>query len=146
MRNQLRRQAPVADAAHLVAVPAIVADHLCALVRDMLSDGSQKVGGGEDLEVAVDLGIEPGAVDDPVGRGLQRHFLHGEGIPQDVLGQVFQVGLGLWGLPLSSDDLTNRPSATRAWMWGWKSRYSPNVCSVRMIPGMPSGQSRAVRR
>ncbi len=29
MRNQLRRQAPVADASHLVALPAVVADHLC---------------------------------------------------------------------------------------------------------------------
>jgi len=33
---------PVADAAHLVAVPAVVADHLYALVRDMLGDGGQK--------------------------------------------------------------------------------------------------------
>jgi len=30
MGNQLRRQAPVADAAHLVALPAVVADHLRA--------------------------------------------------------------------------------------------------------------------
>ena len=87
MRNQLQRQPLVSDAAHLVAVPAIVADHLRALVRDMLRDGGQEVGGGEDLEVAVDLGIEAGAVDHHVGRGLQRHFLHGEGIPQDVMGQ-----------------------------------------------------------
>jgi hypothetical protein len=54
MRNQFWRQAPMADAAHLVAVPAVVADHLRALVRDMLGDGGQEVGGGEDLEVAVD--------------------------------------------------------------------------------------------
>ena len=33
-------------------------------VRDMLGDGGQEVGGGEDLEVAVDLGIEATAVDD----------------------------------------------------------------------------------
>ena len=33
-------------------------------VRDMLGDCGQEVGGGEDLEVAVDLGIEAGAVDD----------------------------------------------------------------------------------
>jgi hypothetical protein len=38
----------------------------------MLGDGGQEVGGGEDLEVAVDLGIEPGAVDDHVGRGTRR--------------------------------------------------------------------------
>ena len=29
-----------------------------------------------------------------VGR-LQGHLLHGEGVAQDVLGQVFEVGLGL---------------------------------------------------
>ena len=56
-----RRQAPVADAPHLVAVPAVVAGHLRALVRDMLRDGGQEVGCGEDLKVTVDLGIEPGA-------------------------------------------------------------------------------------
>ena len=48
-------------------------------VRDMLGDGGQEGGGGEDLEVAVALGIEPGAVDDHVRGGLQRHLFHGEG-------------------------------------------------------------------
>ena len=57
----------MADAAHLVAVPAIVADHLGAFVGTMLGDGGQEVGGAKDLEVAVDLGIELGAVDDGVG-------------------------------------------------------------------------------
>ena len=33
-------------------------------VRDMLSGGGQEVGDGEDLEVAVDLGVEAGGVDD----------------------------------------------------------------------------------
>ena len=37
-------------------------------VRDVLGDGGQEVGGGEDLKVAVDLGVEAGAVDDHVGR------------------------------------------------------------------------------
>ena len=59
----------MSDAAHLVAVPTVVADHLRTLVRDMLGDGGQAVGGGEDLEVAVDLGIEARAVGDDV-RGL----------------------------------------------------------------------------
>ena len=49
LRNQLWRQPSVADAAHLVAVAAVVADHLRALVRDMLGDGGQEVGGGEEL-------------------------------------------------------------------------------------------------
>jgi len=37
----------------------------------MLGDGGQEVGGGEDLEVAVNLGIEAGAVDDDVGGPFQ---------------------------------------------------------------------------
>ena len=68
-RNHLRWQPPLACAAHLIAVPAVEADPLRALVRDMLGDGGQKVGGGEDLEIPVDLGIEPGAADDPCHPG-----------------------------------------------------------------------------
>src|ERR1019366_930332 len=64
--------------AHLVAVPPIVADHLRALVGDMLGDGGQEVRRREHLEIAVDLGIEPGAVDDDVPGRLQRHLLHRE--------------------------------------------------------------------
>ena len=56
--DQLRRHAALADPAHLVAVPAIISDHLSAFIRDMLRDGGQEVGGGEDLEVAVDLGVD----------------------------------------------------------------------------------------
>jgi hypothetical protein len=55
--NELRRQLPLPHAAHLVAIPTVVADHLRAFVRDMLHNSGQKVGGGENLEVAVDLGI-----------------------------------------------------------------------------------------
>ena len=50
----------------------------------MLGDGGQEVGGGEDLEVAVDLGIEPGAVDDHVRGPFQGHLLNGERVAQDV--------------------------------------------------------------
>jgi hypothetical protein len=85
----------VADAPHLVAVPAIVADHLGALVRDMLRDRGQEVGGGEDLEVPVDLGVESGAVDDDVRRGFQGHFFDGEGVARGVLRKVFEVAGGL---------------------------------------------------
>jgi len=103
VRNQLRRQAPVADAAHLVAVPAVVADHLrpgSGICWVMATSESVAV----KTEVAVDLGVEAGAVDEQVGRGLQRHFLHGEGVAQDVLGQGFEVGLGLgWHLLASVD-------------------------------------------
>ena len=33
----------------------------------LLKDGRQEIRGGEDLEIPVNLGIEPGAVDDHVG-------------------------------------------------------------------------------
>ena len=33
--------------AHLVGIPAVVADHLRAFVRDVLGDGGQEIGGGE---------------------------------------------------------------------------------------------------
>ena len=60
----------VALAAHLVGIPAVVADKLEALVGDVLGDGGDKVAGGEDLEVALNLRVEAGAVDDgPVGVG-----------------------------------------------------------------------------
>ena len=85
----------VALAAHLVGIPAVVAEHLRAFVRDVLGDGGQEISGGEDFEVAVDFGIELGAVDDGVGGGFQRHFCHGEGVSQDVLGEFFELGLVL---------------------------------------------------
>ena len=54
----------VALAAHLVGVPAIVAGELEALVRDVLGDGGDEVARTEDLEVALNLRVEAGAVDD----------------------------------------------------------------------------------
>jgi len=45
-------------ATHLVGVPAVVADKLEALVRNMLRDGRDEVAGGEDLEVALSLRVD----------------------------------------------------------------------------------------
>ena len=70
-------------------------DLTCPLVRDVLGDGGQEVGGGEDLEVAVNLGIEARAIDDDVGGPFQGHLLNREGVAQDVLGRALDVGLGL---------------------------------------------------
>ena len=47
-----------------VLLQTVLAQQPIPFVRDVLGDGGQKVGGGKDLEVAVDLGIKPGAVDD----------------------------------------------------------------------------------
>ncbi len=62
----------------------------------MLSDGGDKVARGEDLKVAVDLGVHPGAIDDGavlvhgVG-GLELHFLKGERVANNVTGDALQV-------------------------------------------------------
>jgi hypothetical protein len=37
--------------------------------------------------------------------GLERHLFHGEGIPQDVLGQVFEVSFGFRGDDLAGVDV-----------------------------------------
>jgi len=58
-------------------------------------------GGGEDFEVAVDVGVEAGAVDDEVAGRFQGDLLDREGVAQDVLGEVFEVGLGLRWDPLA---------------------------------------------
>jgi hypothetical protein len=57
---------------------------LRAFVRDMLGNGGQEVDGSEYLEVAVDLGVEPGALNDQVRGGFQSHLFHREGVAQDV--------------------------------------------------------------
>ena len=54
----------------------------------MLSDGRKKVRSRKNLEVAVDLRVQLGAVNDRVARGLNRHFLNRKGIAQNVLGKL----------------------------------------------------------
>ena len=78
--DQFRRQAALADATHFVGIPAVVADHLRPFVGDVLGDGRQEISGGEHLEVTVDLGVEPGAVDDDVARRLSVIFSTEKGL------------------------------------------------------------------
>jgi len=78
-------------AAHLVRIPTVVADKLEALVRDMLGYRRYEVAGGKDLEVAMDLLIHAGAVDDRVACLIDLHLLDGERVADDVLGQALQV-------------------------------------------------------
>jgi len=59
----------------------------------VLGNGGQEIRRGEDLEVAVDFGVELGTVDEGVGGGFHGHLLHGEGISQNVLGELFEFGL-----------------------------------------------------
>ena len=45
------------------------------------------------LEVAVDLRIQLGAVNDLLASGVKRHFGRRKRIAQNVLGELFEVGL-----------------------------------------------------
>ena len=62
-----------------VGVEAVVADGVLAFGRDVLDDGGQKVGGGEDFEVPFGVPTAAGAVDDGLGGGVPLDFLEGEG-------------------------------------------------------------------
>jgi hypothetical protein len=57
MRDHLWWNPSVADAAHLVAVPPILPDHLHPLFRDVLGDGGQKVRRREHLEIRLILAL-----------------------------------------------------------------------------------------
>jgi hypothetical protein len=115
--DQLRWQAALAHSAHFVAVPPVVADHLGTLVGDMLGDGGQEVRRRENLEIAVDLGIEPRAVNDHVAGRFQRHLFH------SLRGRVERVEKkrGDPAMPRSpmSRSSTTRPSSLSHGRLGW---------------------------
>jgi len=92
--------------AHFVGVPTDVAHKLKTLVGDMLGDRRDEVAGGKDLEVAVDLRVHAGTIDDAavgVGTAVRRqaevcivwfvelHLLQGEGVSHDVLGKPLEI-------------------------------------------------------
>jgi len=81
----------VALAAHLVGVPAVVADELKALVGNVLGDGGDEVTRAENLEVAVNLLVHAGTIDDRVAGRVDLHLFDGERVADDVLGQALQV-------------------------------------------------------
>ena len=83
----------MALAPHLVRIPAVVPNHLGAFVRDVLSDGRKEVRSRKNLEVAVDLRVQLGAVNDRVARGLNRHFFNRKRIAQNVLGKLGEEAL-----------------------------------------------------
>jgi hypothetical protein len=78
-------------AAHLIGVPAVVADKLEAFFGNMLSDGGDKVAGGEDFKVAADLGMHAGAVDDGSGFRIGMHLFNSEGVADDVLSEPLEI-------------------------------------------------------
>ncbi len=75
-----------------IGVPTVVTHHLKAFVGNMLRDGGYELLGREDFEIALGLGVHPGAVDDGAVLGVVDHLLLGEGVADDVLGDAFKAG------------------------------------------------------
>ena len=80
--------APLGESAGLVGVDAVVADSVVVAVGDVFDDSGEKVGGGEDFEIALGFPVAAGAVDDGGGFLLPGDFLQGERRPQEVLGEL----------------------------------------------------------
>jgi len=59
-----------------------------AFGRDVLDDGGEEVGGGEDFEVAFGVPTAAGAVGDGLGGGVPMDFLEGEGRTEKILGEA----------------------------------------------------------
>jgi len=53
----------------------------------MLGDAGDKVAGAEHFKVALDFRVHPGAVNDRVAGAVGLHFIDGEWVADDVLGQ-----------------------------------------------------------
>ena len=54
----------------------------------MLGDGGYEVAGAEDLKVAVDFLVQAGLVGDGVTRLIHAHFLDGERVSDNILGEA----------------------------------------------------------
>jgi len=72
-----------------IGVDTVVTDGLLALGRKVVDGGGDEVGGFEYLEVAFDVVVTLGAVNDGFGGGVPGDFLEGEGMAQQILGKAF---------------------------------------------------------
>lgn len=84
-------------AAGFVGIEAVVADGLLAFGREVEECCGDKVGGGEDLEVALGGVVALGAVDDGLGGGVPGDFLEGEGMAEEIFGEAFAPGTVVGG-------------------------------------------------
>jgi len=80
--------APLGESAGFVGVDAVVADGVVVAVGDVFDDSGEKVGGGEDFEIALGFPVAAGAVDDGGGFFFPGDFLQGERRPQEVFGEL----------------------------------------------------------
>ena len=75
------------QAAPLVRIEAIVADGLLVLRRDVADCGSDEIGGGKDLEVALGAPTPLGAVNNAARLLVPGDLLQGKRGPEQILGQ-----------------------------------------------------------
>ena len=84
------------DASGFIGIDAVVADSLLAFGREVVDGGGDEVGGFEGLEVAFDIVVAFGAVDDGLAAGIPGDFLEGEGMAEEVLGEAFTACYIIW--------------------------------------------------
>ena len=72
-------------ASGFVGVEAVVAYGVLGFGRDVLDDGGEEGGGGEDFEVAFGVPAAAGAVNDGLGGGVPMDFREGEGGAEEIL-------------------------------------------------------------
>lgn len=89
MRVANPRSIGTGHAPGFIGVDAVVADSLLAFGWEMVDGGGDEVGGFEDLEVAFDIVVAFGAVDDGFGGGVPSDFLEGEWMAEEILGEAF---------------------------------------------------------
>jgi hypothetical protein len=77
------------EAAGFIGIDAVVADGLLSLGRKMVDSGGDEVGRLKNLEIAFDIVVTLGAVDDGLAGGIPIDFLEGERVAQEVLGEAF---------------------------------------------------------
>jgi hypothetical protein len=76
-------------AARFVRVDAVVADGLLAFGREGGDGGGDEVGGFKDLEVAFDVVVTLGSVNDGFAAGVPSNFLEREWMAEEILGEAF---------------------------------------------------------
>ena len=74
-----------------VTVPAVVTHEVFALVGDMGEQQFEPLGGGQELEVALEGGVEFGTIDDHTGPVVIGHFLQGEGCADHIAGELLSA-------------------------------------------------------
>jgi len=79
------------ETAGFIGIDAVVSDGLLTLGWKVVDGGGDEVGGFEDLEIAFDVVVAFGAVDDSLAGGVPGDFLEGERVTEEVLGEAFSA-------------------------------------------------------